>query len=149
MNDDLFGANTDEYAFPFSDEATIGAMQKLQSALSGSGELKAYAANVLIGNIPAKKVNESVGCEFKLCGFHAKKFTYKESKRDGVYTIMFGISSNDKFCAYCCASEKIYESLLHILYVYGDISRWGSGISVKIRMNDVGDVKAYCLEIIG
>jgi len=163
-------ANTDEFAFStssglldseaadtfalsylsYSDEQIpFGAMQKLQSALgSGSGELKAYAANVLIGNVPAKKVNECVGEGFTLYGFHAKKVKFKNSGRDGMYTVMFG-TSDKGICAYWSASDKIYESLINILYVYGDVSQWENGIPVKIRMNEVSNGKAYCLEIIG
>jgi hypothetical protein len=149
MNDYTnFDNNSDEFAFSFSDELPFGAMQKIQSAFGGENDaLKKYAANVLIGNIAAKKVNENVGDEFTMYGFHAKKFKYKDNNRDGVYTIMFGYF-NGESCAYCSSSDKIYESIMSILYVYGDVSNWKNGVTVRIRMNTISNGKAYCLEIV-
>ena len=141
--------NIDEYA-PY-DDISFSTLQKLESALGdGSNELKAYAANVLIGNIPAKKVNEYVGDSFMLCGFHIKKVKFKDSGREGMFTVMFGKDrSGGNCCAYCSASDKIYESVMKILYIYGDVSNWkSSGIAVRIRMNEIDGGKAYCLEIL-
>lgn len=151
--DSMFDNNVDDYSLSFSDELPIGTMQKLQSALCGEDSLKSYSTNVLIGNISAKKVSECVGDEFKLCGFHVKNFKYKNSERYGKYTVMFGTLSGNP-CAYCSASEKIYSSIMSILYVYGDVSNWGGGIPVRIRMNTIDNGKAcsldkaYCLEIV-
>ena len=142
--------NADDFTFSFSDDVSIGTMQKLQSALSAGGsELKIYAANVLIGNIPARKVSENIGVQFNFCGFHAKPVTFKDSKRKGVYTIMFGRENNGNPCAYSSSSDKVYEAILKILYIYGDATNWNSGIDVKIRMNVLdGDNKAYSLELV-
>ena len=144
--------NTDDFVFSFSDEFSATTIQKLQSALSddgaGFGKLKMYAANVLIGNLPAKKVNESVGVKFTLCGFHAKPFTFAKSGNKGIYTTMFGKEKNGDPCAYCSSSDKIYEAILKILFIYGDASNWNGGIDVKIKMNmlDEGN-RAYSLEV--
>jgi hypothetical protein len=141
--------NIDDFAMPLED-FPFSTTQKLESALgTGSFELKAYAANVLIGNIPAKKVSEYVGDEFMLCGFHGKKVKFKDSGREGMFTVMFGTDRNNgNCCAYCSASDKIYESVMKILYIYGDVSNWKLGIAVRIRMNEVEGGKAYCLEIV-
>lgn len=148
MENNLF-ANTDDYTFSFSDEVMVGTMQKLQSALGdGDSPIKAYAANVLIGNEITQKVNDSVGVEFILRGYHCKKFKYKDSDRSAVYTVMFG-TLNSNYCAFSTTSEKIYESIMHILYVYGDVTNWNGGIAVKIKANALENGKAYCLEIIG
>jgi len=142
-------ANTDDFAFD-SEEISAGALQKLQSAINGNAgkELKAFAANVLIGNIPTKSVNEHIGDVFRLCGFNVKNFKYKGSGRDGKYTVMFGYDKSDKPCAYNSTSEKIHEAIMKILCVYGDVSDWNGGISVRIRMNTADGVKAYSLEVV-
>ena len=151
MGNNNFGANTDDFAF--SDEIIAGAMQKMKSALGDSDDkLKAFAANVLIGNTPAKKINENVGDEFKLCGFHYKDVKFKDKndgtkERIGKYTVMFGYC-NGQPCAYATSSDKVYEAVTKILYIYGDPSNWNAGINVRIRMNNTDNVTSYSLEII-
>jgi hypothetical protein len=145
-----FNIDIDDYALSFSDDVSIGTMQKLQSALAGhDNKLKAFAANVLIGNIPAKKINESVGEEFILFGFHVKSFKFKDNKKDGKYTVLFGtVKGGNMSCAYCSSSDKIYEAVMKILYIYGDVTNWDGGLPVKIRMNIIDGGKAYCLEVV-
>jgi hypothetical protein len=143
-----FDQSIDDFAYSFSDEIPIGAGRKLQAALSEkAGGLRAFAANVLIGHIPSQRVNECVGEEFKLCGFHVKSVTFKDSGREGKYVVLFGYAKG-KPCAYSAASDKLYEAIKCILYVYGDVSNWGDGINARIRMNTGDDVKAYSLEVL-
>jgi hypothetical protein len=149
MDNNNFTGNTDEFAFSFSaDEISAGTVQKLHAVIGGADSgLKAFAANVLIGNIPAKKVNESVGDSFKMYGYYVKNFKFKENSREGKYTVMFGTCGGEP-CAYSTASDKIYEAVLKIVCVYGEPSNWQNGIDVKIRMNTAdNDMKAYSLEI--
>ena len=145
--------NADDYGLSFSDEES-GINEKIRAvfAESESDEIRAYAANILIGNIPTKKVNESVDDTFWLCGFHVKKVRFRDSDKDGNYTIMFGRSING-LCAYSTSSDKVYAALRCLVSVYGEPSKWKQGINVKIRMNAVegssGVGKAYSLEVIG
>lgn len=145
--------NADDYALSFSEEYS-GINEKIQAVFpdSESNEIKAFAANVLIGNIPARKVNENVGKNFKLCGFYIKNVTFRD-ERKGRYIVMFGNDSNG-VCAFATSSDKVYEALLLITAVYGNPAEWKRNINVKIRMNIVGDSsgsnsnKAYSLEVL-
>lgn len=151
MNSNL--VNTDDYGLSFSDEYS-GIDEKIQAVFSDSesNEIKAFAANVLIGNIPSQKVNESVGKTFKLCGFFIKDVTFRD-ERKGKYTIMFGNDSNG-LCAFATTSDKVYEALMLITAVYGKPAAWKKQINIRIRMNTVGDRsgdsnnKAYSLEVL-
>lgn len=151
MNNDFI--NADDYGLSFSDEDS-GINEKIKAVFADyeSNEIRVYAANILIGNIQAKKVNESVDDKFWLCGFHVKDFQFSGSDRKGKYTIMFG-RTLDGFCAYSTTSDKIYEALMSIVAVYGEPSKWRQGINVKIRMNFIENSsnggKAYSLEVIG
>lgn len=142
--------NTDDYSLSFSEEVNDEFASKVQAVFpdATAHELKAYSANVLIGNIPAKKLNECVGESFLLCGFYAKNVKFKD-KRIGKYTLMFGRCVNNKPCSYATTSDKIYDALVKIIAVYGDATAWKQGITVKIRMNNIdNDSKAYSLEVI-
>ena len=144
-------SNEEDYVLSFSDETENGLNSLLKAVFSNADlKSKAYAANVLIGNIPAKSVAESVGDEFNLCGFHIKDFVYNGGQnkgKNGKYTFLFGGCGTP--CAYETSSMKIYEALQMITLVYGQPSAWGESIRVKIRMNmlEKGG-KAYSLEVL-
>jgi len=142
-------ANTDEYALSFSEEVNSGIAEKIRSVFSNAdNDTKAFAANVLIGNVPAKNVNDSVGETFTLCGYYVKDTTFRDSERKGKYTVLLGRNDNQP-CAYATSSSKVYEAVMKIVAVYGEPSAWSSGIGVKIRMNTSDNVKAYSLEVLG
>ena len=86
--------NAEDYGLSFSEEVN----EKIQAVFADteSQEMRAYAANVLIGNTPAYKLNEHVGDEFELTGFHVKDVKYEG--RSGKYTTLFG-SLKGKPCA--------------------------------------------------
>lgn len=135
--------NTEDYGLSFSEEVN----EKIQAIFADteSQEMRAYAVNVLIGNIPAYKLNEHVGDEFELSGFHVKDAKYDD--RTGKYTTLFGRSAG-KPCAYGSSSDKIYNAVMMITAVYGIPAAWKQRIKVKIRMNTYGDTgKAYSLEV--
>ena len=150
-NSNLF--NAEDYSLSFSDEVTTE--EKIQCVFSDtqSHEMKAYAANVLIGNVPAKKLSDGVGDEFMLCGFHFKTFRFKDSDdnradRHGRFITLFGLKEGSP-CAYVTTSDKVYEALTKIIVVYGEPAKWKSDVPVRIRMNALENGKAYSLEVIG
>lgn len=135
--------NAEDYGLSFSEEVN----EKIQAVFADteSQEMRAYAANVLIGNTPAYKLNEHVGDEFELTGFHVKDVKYEG--RSGKYTTLFGILKG-KPCAYGSSSDKVYNAVMMIAAVYGIPATWKQRIRVKIRMSTYGDTgKAYSLEI--
>lgn len=116
--------NTEDYGLSFSEEVN----EKIQAIFADteSQEMRAYAVNVLIGNIPAYKLYDD---------------------RTGKYTTLFGRSAG-KPCAYGSSSDKIYNAVMMITAVYGIPAAWKQRIKVKIRMNTYGDTgKAYSLEV--
>lgn len=137
--------DAEDFALPFSEEVS----EKIQSVFADNQtrEIKAYAANVLIGHIPAKKVNESVGDTFELCGFHTKLFRFKD-EHDGRFVTLFGYTAQKNPCSYVTTSDKIYDALIKIVIVYGTPATWNNGIMVKIRMNTLENGKAYSLEVL-
>lgn len=142
--------NIDNYSLSFLDEDIEEKIRAVFSE-SESEDLKVYAANVLIGNAPARKLNDSVGDYFKLCGFYVKDFVFRDSERKGKYTVMFGKKDND-YCAYSTSSDKVFEALMYIVAVFGEPSKWQNSIPVRIRMNQVNDKSgnisnAYSLEV--
>ena len=143
--DDTELFDTEDFALSFSEEVS----EKIQSVFSDSQtkEIKAYAANVLIGHIPAKKVNESVDDVFELCGFHTKRFRFKDD-HEGRFVTLFGFTAQKAPCAYVTTSDRIYDALMKIVIVYGIPAAWKSGITVKIRMNALENGKAYSLEVL-
>lgn len=137
--------NPENYGLSFSEEVN----EKIQAVFADteSQEMRAFAANVLIGNNPVFKLNEHVGDEFEMSGFHVKEALY--DGRSGKYTTLFG-SINGKPCAYGSASDKVYNAVMLIAAIYGMPAAWKQRIKVKIRMNTYGnnDSKAYSLEIV-
>ena len=144
--------NPDDYGLPFSEDVAA----KIQAVFAEGVEpnLKAYAANVLIGNVPAAKLNENVGERFALYGYHVKDTSYQDG-HTGKYTTLFGTkqtNGNSEPCAFASASDKIYNAVTFIAAVYGIPATWKKPIWVKIRMNTYGDNgsgKAYSLEVVG
>lgn len=137
--------NTEDYGLSFSEEVN----EKIQAVLADgeSQEMRSFAANVLIGNAPARKLNECVGDVFELSGFHIKDTKYNDG-RTGKYVTLFG-NMNESPCAYGSASDKVYNAVMMIVAVYGKSSAWKRRIKIKIRMNTYGDSgKAYSLEIV-
>ncbi len=96
--------NTEDYGLSFSEEVN----EKIQAVFADTEpqEMRTFAANVLIGNTPARKLNECVGDVFKLSGFHVKDTTYNDG-RTGKYVTLFG-SLNGIPCAYGSTSDKVY-----------------------------------------
>ena len=119
------------------------------------GALKAHTANVLIGNIPAKRLNDCVGEEFQLFSYYCKKIQFEDGKSGRLISIFGrnvkytagkrGLSSP---CAYTTTSLKVYDALRKISMVYGEkLSE--NGVPVRIRMNKLeNDQKAYTLEVV-
>lgn len=137
--------NTEDYGLSFSEEV----IEKIQAVFADAEpqEMRTFAANVLIGNTPAKKLNESVGDEFELSGFYVKDTKYNDG-RTGKYITLFG-SLNGIPCAYGSSSDKVYNAVMMIVAVYGKPIAWKQRIRVKIRMSTYGDNgKAYSLEIL-
>ena len=146
---------TEDYVFSFSESEEFDSIdEKIRAVFSDSKstEIKIYAANGLIGNIPARKLSENVGKEFNLCGFYVKNTVFKDEKR-GKYTVIFGNDSSG-LCAFATSSDKVYEALMIITSVFGNPSKWKNDIKVKIRMNILNDSlgknnnKSYCLEVL-
>lgn len=137
--------NTEDYGLSFSEEV----IEKIQAVFADAEpqETRAFAANVLIGNTPARKLNECVGDVFELSGFYVKDTKYNDG-HTGRYVTLFG-SLNGSPCAYGSASDKVFNAVTVITAVYGKPSSWKRHIKVKIRMNTYGDTgKAYSLEIV-
>lgn len=137
--------NAEDFGLSFSEEVN----EKIQAVFADAEpqEMRSFAANVLIGNTPARRLNECVGDVFELSGFHVKDTTYNDG-RTGKYVTLFG-SLNGSPCAYGSTSDKVYNAVMMIVAVYGKPERWKQRIRVKIRMNTYGDNgKAYSLEIV-
>lgn len=137
--------NTENYGLSFSEEVS----EKIQAVFADTEpqKMRAFAANILIGNTPAKKLNECVGDVFELSGFHIKDTKYNDG-HIGKYVTLFG-TLNGNLCAYGSASDKVYNAVMMITAVYGKPETWEKHIKVKIRMNTYGDTgKAYSLEIV-
>lgn len=136
--------NLDDYGFSFSEEADA----KLDAVFGDSeaDDLKAYAANVLIGNIPVQRVTNHVGLTFQLHGFHARNARFSDN-RTGKYTILFGRMDGQP-CAYATTSDKMYSAVMAIIAVYGTPAGWKNGVKVRIRMNQQNENKDYTLEVI-
>ena len=140
--------NQDDFALSFSEEVDEGLTAKIQSVFpdTTAAELKAFAANVLIGHIPARKLNECVGDTFELCGFYVKDVMLVAGNQK--YTVLFGHCGKEPR-AYATTSDKIYEALSKIIAVYGSASDWKQGIPVRIRVNTLeSGNKTYSLEVI-
>ena len=138
--------NPDDLELPFSDDA----LAKIQAVFAEEVEpsLKIYAANVLLGVIPAAQLSESVGVQFELRGYHIKDVKYRDN-RTGKYTTLFGFNHSSP-CAFASSSEKIYNAINCITAIYGTPDKWKKPIWVKIRMSTYGENgKAYGLEVIG
>ena len=148
MNNQIL-ENPENYGLDFAEEVTTGITEKINTVFPSneSMQMKAYAANVLIGNVPAKKVSDCVGDVFNLCGFYVKDVLFRESNKKGTYTYMFGKKDNVP-CAYCTSSEKVYDALKKIIIIYGEPKVWKQSIKIKIRMNTENDSKAYSLELV-
>lgn len=127
--------NTEDYGLSFSEEV----IEKIQAVFADAEpqEMRTFAANVLIGNIPARKLNESVGDVFELSGFYVKDTKYNDG-RTGKYITLFG-SMNGNPCAYGSTSDKVYNAVMIIVAVYGKPEKWKQRIRVKIRMSTYGD----------
>lgn len=137
--------NTEDYGLSFSEEVN----EKIQAVFADaeSQEMRAFAANILIGNTPTRKLNESVGDVFELSGFHVKDTKYNDG-RTGKYVTLFG-NMNGSPCAYGSTSDKVYNAVMMIVAVYGKSETWKERIKIKIRMNTYGESgKAYSLEIL-
>lgn len=140
--------NTEDYGLSFSDEA----LDKIQAVFAETvnPDMKPFAANVLIGNLPADKLNEHVGERFELHGYHVKDVVYADN-HSGKYTTLFGVS-HEKLCAFGSASDKVYRAITMITAVYGTPVNWKKPIWVEITMNTFGEGatgKAYNLKVIG
>lgn len=140
--------NTEDFGLYFSDELN----DKIQTVFSDNegDDIRAVAANVIIGNIPAKKLNENIGAEFGLSGCYIKEVQFKESSKKGKYIIMFGRDS-EGLCAYSSTSDKVYNALSAIISAYGKPSTWRKPINVRIKMSSIDNNggKAYSLEVLG
>ncbi len=137
--------NAEDLGLSFSEEVN----EKIQAVFAETvkPDMKPFAANVLIGNIPAAKLNEHVGDCFEMHGYHVKNVTYSD-RRTGKYTTLFGYA-HGKPCAFGSSSDKIYQAVILITAVYGTPANWSNPIRVKIRMSTYGETgKAYSLEII-
>lgn len=137
--------NAEDYGLSFSEDVK----EKIQAVFADTAapDIKAFAANVLIGNTAAAKLNEHVGDVFDLTGYHIKNVTYQNGT--GRYTTLFGYQDG-KLCAYGSSSDKIYTSVMLLTAVYGTPSEWRHRIPVRIRMDTFGNNgKAYRLEVIG
>lgn len=144
--------NADDYGLSFSEEVNADINEKIKAVFADSetSEMKVFAANVLIGNTPAKKVNENVGKTFEMCGYYVKDVKFKDNDKIGKYTILFGHSS-DSPCAFATSSDKVYKALMNIVAVYGEPLLWTKPIKIKIRMNTIDNSsgsKAYSLEVL-
>lgn len=140
--------NTEDYGLSFSDELN----DKIQTVFSDNegDDIRSFAANVIIGNIPAKKINENIGDVFGLSGCYVKEIQFKESSKKGRYLILFGRNS-EGLCAYSSTSEKVYEALAAIISAYGKPSAWRKPINVRTQMYYIDDNggKSYSLEVLG
>lgn len=137
--------NTENYGLSFSEEVS----EKIQAVFADTEpqNMRVFAVNILIGNTPAKKLNECVGNVFELSGFHIKDTKYNDG-HIGKYVTLFG-SQDGSPCAYSSASDKVYNAVMMITAVYGKPETWKQRIKVKIRMNTYGENgKAYSLEIV-
>ena len=134
----------DDYGFSFSEEVNA----KIQAVFADDEkqDMRKFAANILIGNENAARLNEHVAEEFELCGFHIKETRY--SDRTGSHTTLFGRRDGEP-CAYGSSSEKICRSVLMIAAAYGMPSKWNAPVKVRICMDQYGETgKAYCLEVL-
>ncbi len=140
--------DANDFGLSFSDEFN----DKIQAVFSDNegDDIRAFAANVIIGNIPAKKLSENIGHEFGLSGYYVKETQFKESNRKGKYIIMFGRNS-EGLCAYSSTSEKVYDALSAIISAYGKPSTWRKTVNVRIRMNSIDENggKTYSLTVLG
>ncbi len=114
--------------------------------------LQAFTANVLIGNVPAKRLNDCVGEGFRLFCYYAKKIKLPDGK-EGKLITLFGKKDAGRYhspepCAYTTTSLKVYDALKKIAMVYGQ-NLTEKGVNVRIRMNKLdNDSKAYTLEVV-
>lgn len=109
-------------------------------------ELKPFIANVLIGNISAKRLNNSIGYKFTLYGFHAKQVTFSDDKIGRITTI-FGITDNNELCAYSTTSDKVLTACRIISSVFGDeLTKNGIPVIIREKKNDKGT--SYTLEVV-
>ncbi len=108
--------------------------------------LQAFTANVLIGNIPAKRLNDCVSDSFRLFSYYSKTIKMPDGKQGKLITL-FGKKQSQP-CAYTTTSLKVYDALKKIAMVYGQ-SLPEKGVEVRIRMNKLdNDSKAYTLEVV-
>lgn len=140
--------NAEDFGLSFSEEVT----EKIQAVFSEKAEpnLKPFAANILIGNLPSDKLSDHVGDRFELHGYHVKNVRYSDG-HTGKYTTLFG-TRRDELCAYGSSSDKIYKAVSMITAVYGTPDKWEQPIWVEITMNTYGESgngKAYNLRVIG
>ncbi len=109
-------------------------------------ELKLYIANVLIGNISAKRLYRSIGDKFTLYGFNAKQATFDENKT-GKITTIFGVTEKNELCAYSTTSDRVYTACKIIASVYGDeLARNGVPVVICEKKNEKSI--SYTLEVV-
>lgn len=83
--------------------------------------LQAFTANVLIGNIPAKRLNDCVGEDFRLFCYYSKKINLPDGKSGKLITLFgkriekeYGKRGTAEPCAYTTTSLKVYDALKKI-----------------------------------
>ncbi len=129
-----------ETDFDFFDEKIAAAFAPEEPSL------QAFIANVLIGNVPANRLNDCVGENFRLFCYYSKTIKMPDGKQGKLITI-FGKKKTQP-CAYTTTSLKVYDALKKIAMVYGQ-SLPEKGVDVRIRMNKLdNDSKAYTLEVV-
>lgn len=141
--------DADDFGLSFSDDEFDDKIQAVFSEHEGD-DIRSFAANVIIGNIPAKRLNENVGAKFGLSGCYIKDIQFTKNNKKGKYIIMFG-RDDEGLCAYCSTSDKVFDALSAIISTYGRPSEWVKSVNVKIKANviDENGRKAYSLEVLG
>ena len=138
----------DDYDLDLAFEDSVDLFDERIAAAFATEEpsLQAYTANVLIGNIPAKRLNDCVGDSFRLFSYYSKQIKMPDGKQGNLVTL-FGKKQTEP-CAYTTTSLKVYEAMKKIAMVYGQ-SLPKKGVEVRIRMNKLdNDSKAYTLEVV-
>lgn len=139
----------DEYTFDTDFDVDFDKLNALFSDSDNS--MKAFTANVLIGNLPSKRLNECIGETFILAGFYCKETKFRDDKK-GFLTTIFGKVNNEP-CAYSTTSEKVLDALKKICVVFGKPDNWNDSVNVRIRKDDVQksdgtSTTAYTLEVL-
>lgn len=135
----------------YDEEDFLFDTDKVNALFSDNGEdMKKFTANVLIGHIPAERLNNHVGETFTLSGFFCKQRTFQDGKTGNITTI-FG--KQNEPCAFTTTSEKVLTSLKMISYAYGKPESWNDSIQVAIKMEEIKKsdgqtVNVYSLEVV-